>query len=101
MTKRERLNNIQTVLEENLQLKWVDRLIYNPANNFYRTAELFDFADNTITYVYLQNNKHKAFRARVLLNKEKFIIRMNGMEIDVSEHWQELSSPKLVTALVK
>lgn len=90
MTSKERLNKIQEVLEESLNLKWVDRLIYNPISNFYRTADVFDFVNNYTTYVYLENDKRQSFRAQVKLNNEQFIIRMNGMKIDASEHWKEL-----------
>ncbi|MBQ3502908.1 MAG: hypothetical protein IJA72_04535 [Clostridia bacterium] len=90
MTRKERLDKIQQVLEESLNLKWVDRIIYNPVTNFYRTADVFDFIDNSTTYAYLENAKRQSFRAQVKLNNEQFIIRMNGMKIDASEHWKEL-----------
>lgn len=90
MTKKERLDKIQEVLEESLNLEWVDRLVYEPAHNYFHTAEVFDFTDNSTTYVYLENDKRKAFRAQIKLNNEQFIIRMNGMKIDASEHWKEL-----------
>lgn len=102
MTKRERLNKIQEVLEESLNLEWVDRLVYNPANNSYHTAvSAFDFIDNSTTYAYLRNKKGNSFRAQVKLNNEQFIIRMNGMKIDASKHWQELLSQESVDGLTK
>ena len=101
MTKTERLDKIQQVLEESLKLKWVDRIIYNPASNFCYTAEVFDMEDNRITYVYLQNTKQQRFRARVLLNTQQFIIRMNGIEVDASERWKELLSQESVDTLIK
>ena len=100
MTRKERLDKIQEVLEESLNLKWVDRLIYNPATNSYRTADVFDFGDNSITYVYLENSKRQSFRAQVKLNNEQFIIRMNGMKIDASEYWQELLAQQTVASSV-
>lgn len=101
MTRTERLDKIQQVLEENLDLIWVDRTIYNHHTKIYRTADIFDFADNRHTYVYLRDSKNKGYLARVILNDEKFIINMNGMKIDVSEHWKELLSEELVTPSIK
>lgn len=102
MTKRERLNKIQEVLEESLNLEWVDRLVYSPSNNSYHTAvDVFDFVDNCTTYAYLRNKKGKSFRAQVKLNNEQFIIRMDGMKIDASEHWKELLSQESDKILTK
>ena len=96
MTKRQRLDKIQIVLEENLDLIWVDRTIYNHNTRVYRTADIFDFKDDRHTYVYLRDSKNKAYLANVVLNDEKFIIKLNGAKIDVSEHWRELTNQELI-----
>jgi len=98
MTTKEKLNKIQTVLEENLDLVWVDRTVYNHHTKIYRTADIFDFENDRHTYVYLKDSKNKSYLARVVLNDEKFIITMNGMTIDASEHWLELLSEDLIVA---
>ena len=101
MTKRQRLDKIQQVIEENLDLKWIDRTIYNHNTRVYRTADIFDFADDKHTYVYLQDAKKKAYLAKVVLNNEKFIINLNGLKVDVSEHWQELLNEELLSTSTK
>lgn len=101
MTKKERLDKIQIVLEENLDLIWMDRTVYNHNTKVYRTADIFDFEDNRHTYVYLRDKKNKAYLAQVVLNDTKFIINLNGVKIDVSDHWQELLSQQLVTTSTK
>ena len=89
MTKKERLDKIQEVLEENLNLNWVDRLVYNHAHKYYHTADIWDFEDGRPTYAYLVDGK-RSYLARVIIKDEKFNIALNGMKIDVSEHWKEL-----------
>ena len=101
MTKRERLNKIQQVLEENLDLQWVDKIVYNHNTKCYRTATVLDFCPDKPTYAYLKDKKNNAYLARVKLNDESFIIKMNGMTIDASEHWQELLSEELVVNSTK
>ena len=101
MTRQERLNKIQEVLEENLDLKWIDKLVYNHNTKYYHTADIFDFCPNRTTYVYLRDNKNKSYLAKVVLNDAKFIINMNGVKIDVSAHWQELLQEELVATTIK
>ena len=96
MTTKEKLNKIQTVLEENLDLIWIDKTVYNHHTECYHTAGAFDFENDRHTYAYLKDNKNKSYLARVVLNDEKFIITMNGMTIDASEHWLELLSQEAV-----
>ena len=93
MTKKERLDKIQEVLEENLNLNWVDRLVYNHAHKYYHTADIWDFEDGRPTYAYLVDGK-RSYLARVIIKDEKFNIALNGMKIDVSEHWKELINVK-------
>lgn len=93
MTKKERLDKIQEVLEENLNLNWVDRLVYNHAHKYYHTADIWDFEDGRPTYAYLVDGK-RSYLARVIIKDEKFNIALNGMKIDVSEHWKELINAK-------
>ena len=98
MNYKEKLDKVQEVLEENLGLDWVDRMVYNPANNSYHSADMFDFYADRPTYAYLRDKAKKAYRAQVVLNPTSFIIKMNGMKIDASDHWRELleqdASPK-------
>ena len=100
MDYKQKLDNIEKVLEENLGLDWVDRMVYNPANNSYHSACVFDFCDDRKTYAYLRDTK-KAYRAQVELNPTKFIIKMNGMTIDASAHWQELLQNQAVPIQTK
>jgi hypothetical protein len=90
MTRKERLDKIQEVLEENLNLDWTDRMVFNIVTESYHTADIFDFCGNQATHVYLRDSKGKAYRARVMIKDESFIIKMNGMTIDATEHWKEL-----------
>lgn len=96
-----KLDRIQQVLEENLDLIWENRLVYNYYDKTYHSADMFDFGYNKSTYVHLIDNKNKGYLARVKLNSQKFVIDLNGMKIDVSDHWQELSSKALVTSSIK
>ena len=91
MDRQTRLNKIQQVLEENLELNWVDRIIYNHSSKIYRTATIFDFEPGKATYAHLQDKKHKRYLARVVVDEESFIININGIKIDASEHWKEIS----------
>ena len=93
MTHKERLNKIQEVLEENLNLNWVDRLVYNHTHKYYHTADMWDFEDGRPTYAYLIDGK-RSYLAKVVIKGEKFNIALNGMKIDVSEHWKELINVK-------
>ena len=90
MDKKEKLQKIQQVLEESLGLKWRDRIIYNINTKRYHTADICDFCSNKLTYVYLMDDKKIAHLARVKIDDEKFIIKVNGMTIDVSSFWQEV-----------
>ncbi len=100
MNYKQKLDKVQEVLEENLGLNWIDRMVYNPYNGSYHTADMFDFYADRPTYAYLQDEKKKNYRAQVTLNSNSFIIKMNGMTIDASAHWQELlendASPKQI-----
>lgn len=93
MTKKERLDKIQEVLEESLNLNWIDRMVYDYAHKYYHTADIWDFEDGRPTYAYLVDGKH-SYLARVVVKDEKFNIALNGMKIDVSEHWKELINVK-------
>ena len=101
MTKRERLNKIQIVLEESLGLIWVDRIIYNYNTRCYRTANILDFCPDKSTYTYLRDNKNNTYLAKVVLNDEKFVINVNGMKIDASEHWKELLQQEMVVTTLE
>lgn len=101
MTKQNKIEKIQEVLEENLNLQWVDRLVYNIHTDSYHTAGIWDFSPNKPTYTYLRDKKNRAYRAKVVLNNESFIIKMNGMKIDASEHWQELLQEEMVVTTLE
>ena len=101
MTRKERLQKIQEVLEEALGLNWTDRLIYNYNTKIYRSADILDFQPNKATYAYLKDEKKKSYLARVVINDDSFIITINGMKVDASEHWKELLSKELVTTSTK
>lgn len=93
------LDDIQEVIEENLDLTWVDRIIYNPLNKYYHTATEYDLEKmpNRQTYVYLRDKRNSCYLAVINFNDDRFIIRMNGTKVDVSEHWKELLDKHIVS----
>ena len=96
------LDDIQEVIEENLDLEWVDRLIYNPLSKYYHTATDYDLNSmHRQTYVYLRDKKNSCYLAVINFNDERFIIRMNGTKVDVSEHWKELLDKHTVSSQSK
>ncbi len=96
MDRQVRLNKIQQVLEGSLGLSWVDRLIYNHNSKIYRTATIFDFNPGRATYVHLQDEKHKRYLARVVIDKDSFVININGMKINATDYWKEITTEQTV-----
>ena len=94
MDRGTRLKKIQEVLEESLGLKWVDRIIYSHSSKIYRTATIFDFETGKATYAHLQDENHKRYWARVVVDEDSFIINMNGMKIDATDYWKENTTEK-------
>ena len=90
MTGKEKIFKVKEVLEENLGLEWTDRLVYNLTTKTYHTANSNDFWPGVATYAYLRDSKKKAYLARVKVDETNFKIELNGMKIDVSQHWQDL-----------
>ncbi len=90
MDSKTRLNKIQEVLEESLNLNWVDKIVYCYQTKMYHSAYKLDFSDGVATYAYLRDNKKNSYLARVIIKGDKFTIQINGVKIDASEHWQEL-----------
>lgn len=101
MDSKEKIQKIKEVLEENLGLIWTDRLVFNHHTKCYRSADMFDFRSGRSTYVYLRDKKNKSYLARVVLTDESFIINLNGIKVDASEHWKELLSQELVASSTK
>ena len=101
MQREERLNKIQQIFEEDLGLKWVDRLIYSHSTKVYRSAHIFDFNPGKATYVHLQNDDSKRYLARVVVDETSFIVNMNGMKINLSEHWKEIYTSQLEESFAK
>ena len=95
MNRVTRLNKIQEVLENALGLIWSDRIVYSHSTKIYHTATIFDFEPGKATYAHLQDKNHKRYLARVVVDETSFIINMNGMKIDASEHWQEVYGSQL------
>ena len=96
MTRQEKLIKIQQVLEENLDMVWQDKVVYSHSAKKYRSVNmLIDFQDNRITYVRLADKKG-GHLAKVKLDNENFVIEIDGVKVDVSEHWQELLQETLV-----
>ena len=85
------LNQIQQLIEQELNLKWTDRIIFNHESRGYHSADLYyDFGSKKPKYLYLRNDKDKRFLAKVQVDDKRFIINFNGDIIDASEHWQEI-----------
>lgn len=102
MNKKTKLKYIQEVLEENLDMVWEDWIVYSYDTKEYRTVNMMlDFKPNCETPVRLSDKKKIGHMAYVTLNSKKFIVAIDGMKIDMSEHWQELLSQQLVTSSTK
>lgn len=92
-----RLTNIKEVIEENLDMVWKDKIVYSHNTKSYRTVNMvIDFQNNRTTYVRLEDKKKKGHMAKVKLNSNSFIIEIDGLKVDVSDHWQELLNQELV-----
>lgn len=99
MTRQEKITQ---VLEENLDMVWQDKVVYSHSAKKYRAVNmLIDFKNKRITYVRLADKKGKGHLAKVKLDNENFVIEIDGMKVDVSDHWQELLSEELVTTSTK
>lgn len=101
MTKKEKLNKIQEVIEESLGLTWIDRLVYNYNTKCYHTANGFDFCKGKATYIYLIDDKKKTYMARVVVDNESFKISINGTKVDASAYWKELLNQETITTITK
>ena len=99
--KKYTLDDIQQVIEENLDLKWIDRLVYKPLSKYYHTATNSDFTYNKQTYIYLIDKKNTSYLAVINFNENRFVIRINGMKIDASEHWKELINAEVTDTQTK
>lgn len=85
------LDQIQYIVEKTLNLKWIDRIVFNYAPKGYHSADLYwDFGPMKPKYLYLRNDKDKRFLAKVQVTNDKFIINFNGDIIDATEHWLTL-----------
>ena len=85
------LAQIQQLVEQELNLKWTDRMVVNIDPRSYHSANLYwDFVYDKSTYLYLRNDKDKRFLAKVKVDNEQFIINFNGKIIDATEHWLEI-----------
>ena len=101
MTKTEKVNKIQEVVEESLGLIWVDKLVYDFKTKTYHTATYLDFSRGKTACLYLTDSKKKPYMAKVVVNNSKFNISVNGMKIDATEHWKELLSETVVVSSSK
>lgn len=93
------VEQVKQVLEEALDLIWIDKLRYNHKTKCYHTATITDFKINRYIYAYLINNKRKAYLAKIQVDNEKFLINVNGMKIDATEHWQEILGKENVATI--
>ena len=90
---------IKEVLEENLDMAWKDKMVYSHHSKEYRNVNmLMDFQNDRTTYVRLEDKKKKGHMAKVKLTNESFVIEIDGVKIDVSDHWQELLSQEMVVS---
>lgn len=90
---------IKEVLEENLDMVWKDKIVYSHNSKTYREVNmLIDFQNNRTTYVRLEDRKKKGHMAKVKLNNESFVIEIDGLKIDVSDHWQELLRQEMLVS---
>ena len=96
MTKRQRLYKIQQVLEEVLDMKWQDRLVYDETTGYRKVSIVKDFGTYS-TYVRLADKSNKGHIAKVKINGDNFSIEMEGVRIDASPCWQDILNEELVT----
>lgn len=85
------LEQIQIMVEKTLNLNWTDRIVFTHEPKGYHSADLYwDFMPMKPKYLYLRNDKDKAFLAKVQVTNDRFVINLNGDIIDVTEEWLQL-----------
>lgn len=96
MDNKSKIDKIQEVLEEGLGLQWYDNTVRNYMSKGFHTAGSCDFCNNKSTYVYMIDKKKTLHLAKVVLNDTKFIVEIDGVKVNLSQHWQELNTQDTV-----
>lgn len=81
------LEDVENMIEE-IGFEWVDRLVYNPNNEKYKSLK-----SNSFKKPIFMSLKNKLNGLRVLamaeINNETFILKWSSAKLDVSEDWKE------------
>ena len=86
------VDQVQDFVENglDLDLKWEERLVYNPSAKRYTQAKMEHFDNNKTAYMRLKNTKNnKTYLAKAKVSNTSFVISLNSSTIDASEQWVE------------
>ena len=87
------LTDIITYLEKNLDLIWIDKLVYDSKTKKYRKGLIKDF--NKPTYIYVEvGYKHRRLMKLDISNSKFILIDNMRTKIDDSVEWQNYLSKK-------